>query len=103
MVQLVLKAVMLFLYGARIWRKGVDIVVQMMGILIIVVMVQVRTYFVPGTSTGGMSLKDLADINTAVNLGFKVVLAISVVKLLWDIGQMVVESYQAKPGQVAVL
>lgn len=102
-VQLVLKAVMLFLHGARSWRKGVDIVVHVMGILILVVMVQARTYFVPGTSGVGMPMKDLAAINTSINLGFKVVLAISVLKLLWDIWQMVVESYQAKPGQVPVL
>lgn len=101
--QLVLKIVMLFLHGARLWRKGVDIVVHVLGILILVVMVQARTYFVPGTTIGGIPAQNLAAINNAVNLGFKVVLAISVLKLLWDIGQMVVESYQAKAGQVAVL
>jgi hypothetical protein len=94
-VQLVLKTVMLFLHGARRWRKGVDIVVQVMGILIITVMVQARSYFVPGTTTGALSMHDLASINSAINLGFKVVLAISVVKLLWDIWKMISESHEA--------
>jgi hypothetical protein len=93
LVQLGLKTVMLFLHGARRWRKGVDMVVQVMGILIITVMVQARSYFVPGTTVGAMSLKDLAAINSAINLGFKIVLAISVVKLLWDIWQMITDEH----------
>ena len=93
LVQLGLKIVMLFLQGARQGRKGVDVVVQVIGILIITVMVQARSYFVPGTTVGAMSLKDLAAINSAINLGFKVVLAISVVKLLWDIWKMIADDH----------
>jgi hypothetical protein len=96
LVQLVLKTVMLFLQEARRWRKGVDVVVQVMGILIITVMVQARSYFVPGTTAGALSMHDLAAINSAINLGFKIVLAISVVKLLWDIWQMIVDSNMPK-------
>ncbi len=92
LVQLVLKTVMLFLQEARRWRKGVDIFVHVVGILIITIMVQARSYFVPGTTVGAMSLKDLAAINSAINLGFKVVLAISVLKLLWDIWQLIVHN-----------
>jgi hypothetical protein len=93
LVQLVLKTVMLFLQSARQWRKGVDIAVHVMGILIITVMVQARSYFVPGTTIGAMSMKDLAALNSAINLGFKVVLAISVGKLLWDIWKMIVDDH----------
>jgi hypothetical protein len=92
LMQLVLKTVMLFLQGARRWRKGVDIFVHVVGILIITVMVQARSYFVPGTTVGAMSLKDLATVNASINLAFKLVLAISVLKLLWDIWQMIVHS-----------
>jgi hypothetical protein len=99
LVQLVLKMVMLFLHGARRWRKGVDIVVHVMGILIITVMVQARSYFVPGTTEGAIPLKDLAALNSAINLGFKVVLAISVVKLVWDIWKMIADDHApAKAG-----
>jgi hypothetical protein len=103
LVQLVLKTVMLFLHGARRWRKGVDIFVHVVGILIITVMVQARSYFVPGTTIGAMSLKDLAALNSAINLGFRIVLAITVVKLLWDIWKMVTESHEARSGRVTVL
>jgi hypothetical protein len=78
-------------------------VVQVIGILIIAVMVQARTYMVPGTSVGAMSMKDLTTLNAAINLGFRVVLVISVVKLLWDIWQMVVSSRTGQKGCVTVL
>jgi hypothetical protein len=78
-------------------------VVQVIGILIIAVMVQARTYMVPGTSVGAMSMKDLTTLNAAINLGFKVVLVISVVKLLWDIWKMVLSSRAGQKGFVTVL
>jgi hypothetical protein len=102
-VQLVLKTVMVFLHGAEGWRKGLDMVVHVIGILIIVVMVQARTYMVPGTSIGAMSMKDLTTLNTAINFGFKVVLVISVIKLLWDIWKMAVSSRAGQKGFVTVL
>jgi hypothetical protein len=77
--------------------------VQVIGILIIAVMVQARTYMVPGTGVGAMSLKDLATLNTAINFGFKVALALSVVKLLWDIWKMVVSSRSGQKSLVTVL
>jgi hypothetical protein len=102
-VQLGLKTVMLFLQKARQWRKGVDLVVHIVGIFILTVMVQARSYLVPGTSAGAMSVQDLVVINNSLNLAFKLVLAISVVKLLWDVWKMVTESHDAKPGRVPVL
>jgi hypothetical protein len=102
-VQLVLKTVMVFLDGAERWRKGFDMVVQIIGILIIAVMVQARTYMVPGTSVGAMSVKDLATLNTAINFGFKVALVLSVVKLLWDVWKMIVSSRAEQKGFVTVL
>jgi len=102
-VQLVLKTVMVFLHGFEGWRKGLDMVVHVIGILIIAVMVQARTYMVPGTSIGAMSMKDLAALNMAINLGFKVVLVISVLKLLWDIWKMISSSRTCQKGFVTVL
>jgi hypothetical protein len=102
-VQLVLKTVMVFLHGAERWRKGFDMVVQIIGILIIAVMVQARTYMVPGTSVGAMSVKDLATLNTAINFGFKVALVLSVVKLLWDVWKMIVSSRAEQKSFVTVL
>jgi len=93
LLQLMLKTVMLFLQSARRWRKGVDIFVHVVGILIITIMVQARSYFVAGTTAGAMSLEDLATVNSAINFGFKIVLAITVVKLLWDIWKMIADDH----------
>jgi hypothetical protein len=92
LVQLGLKTAMLFFQGARRWRKGIEMMVQVMGIFILTVMVQARSYFIPGTAAGAMSLKDLATVNASINFGFKLALGISVVKLLWDIWQMIVHT-----------
>jgi hypothetical protein len=102
-LQLVLKTVMVFLHRAERWRKGLDLVVHVIGILIIAVMVQARTYMVPGTSVGAMSMKDLTALNAAINLGFKVALLLSVVKLLWDIWKMIVTSRAEQRSCVTVL
>jgi hypothetical protein len=102
-VQLVLKTGMVFLHGAEGWRKGFDMVVQVIGILIIAVMVQARTYMVPGTSVGAISMKDLTTLNAAINFGFKVALVLSVVKLLWDVWKMIVSSRAEQKGFVTVL
>jgi hypothetical protein len=42
-------------------------------------------------------------LNAAINLGFKVALVLSVVKLLWDIWKMVVSSRAGQKGFVTVL
>jgi hypothetical protein len=101
-VQLVLKTVMVFLREARRWHQGVNLVVKTMGILIIAVMVEARTYIVPGTSLRAMSLRDLSALNAAINLGFKVALAVSVLSLLWDIWKMVADSHEQRGDCVAV-
>lgn len=102
-VQLGLKTVMLFLQRARQWRKGVDLVVHIVGILILTVMVQARSYLVPGTNVGAMSLHDLVVINSSINLAFKLVLAISVLKLLRDVWKLVMDSHEEKPGRITAL
>ena len=86
------------------WRKGIELATQVVSILILVVMVQGRTYFAP--SPGGQRLLDLhtlASVNYAVNLGFKIALAVSIVKFLWDAWQMVANSQAKQNGLVRVL
>jgi len=102
-VQLILKTAILFVDGASSWCKGIDIVVQAVGALAIGVMVQVRSYVVPAANSSRMSLQNLASLNTSLNLAFKLVLAICVVKLLWDIWKMVVSSRAGQKGFVTVL
>jgi hypothetical protein len=46
---------------------------------------------------------DTASVNYSVNLGFKIVLAVSLVKFAWDIGQMIVRSSAKSTGFVRAL
>jgi hypothetical protein len=102
-VQLALKTAILFIDGASRWYKGVDLVVQAVGILAIGVMVQVRSYLVPAASSSRMSLQNLASLNTSLNLAFKLVLAICVVKLLWDVWKLIVSSNLEQKSRVVIL
>jgi hypothetical protein len=75
------------------WRKGIELATQVVSILILVVMVQARTYFAP--SPEGQRLLDLhtlASVNYSLNLGFRIALAVSIVKFLWDAWKMVASS-----------
>jgi len=101
-VQLILKTAILFVDGASPWCKGVDIVVQAVGALAIGVMVQARSYFVPAANSSRMSLQNLASLNWSLNLAFKIVLAICVVKLLWDVWKLIVSSNLEQKSRVAV-
>ncbi len=89
--------------GAAKWRAILDITTRAIGILVLVVMVQARTYFAPVPSGAGMNLANLASVNYSLNLGFKIVLAISVVKFLWEIWQMIVSSRTGHKSFVTVL
>jgi len=66
-------------------------------------MVQARTYFVPLPDGGKLpSLGNLASVNYSVNLGFKIALAVSVVKFLWDLWEALSSSRGKTGGFVRV-
>jgi len=48
------------------------------------------------------SLANLAQVNYSVNLGFKIVLAVCVVKFLWDIWEAITGSRRNAAGFVGV-
>jgi len=100
-VMLVLKAVALFA-SARL-RAGLKLTCQAIGILILVVMVQARTYFAPlREGSNQLSLTNLASINYSLNLAFKIALAVTVVKFLWDLWQTLAGSRMKAAGFVRV-
>jgi len=63
------------------------------------VLVNVRTYLVPVAST---TFEKLKTINAGVTLGFKIALAASLIKLVWDLWQMVRGTRQAKASCAAM-
>jgi hypothetical protein len=100
---LVIKAAVLVVRSPG-WRKGLELTSQAISILVLVVMVQARTYFAPVSAGEGLpSLATLASVNYSVNLGFKIVLAISLMKFAWDIWQLIVSSSAKPNGFVRVL
>ena len=100
-VMLVLKAVALFA-SARM-RIGLKLTCQAIGILILAVMVQARAYFAPlREGSNLLSLTSLASINYSLNLAFKIALAVSVVKFLWDLWQALAGSRVKGAGFVRV-
>jgi hypothetical protein len=96
-----LKVMMLMPRFARL-RQSFDVAVHLLGIMILAVMVQVRSYFVPATTLTMESMKTLAGINAGITFGFKVALLISVLKLAWDLWQMMRGSQHRKAGCAAV-
>jgi len=91
------------LFVAEKWRKGLDLTAQAIGILVLVVLVQARSYLVPLRDGSNMpSLANLAQVNYSVNLGFKIVLAVCVVKFLWDIWEAITGSRRNAAGFVGV-
>jgi hypothetical protein len=89
---------LMILPSLRRVRGWLQLAVNAMGILILVVMVQVRTFFVAGTQISGETMHSLAGINAAITFGFKVALAISVVKFLWDLWKEITEGQHSRMG-----
>lgn len=82
-------------------RGWLQLAVNAMGILILVVMVQVRTFFVAGSDISADTLRSLAGINTGITLGFKIALAISVIKFLYDLWKEITADQHRRTGYVA--
>lgn len=87
-LQLPLKVVALF-HATKRWHNAQTLTSQVLGVLSLGVLVQARTYFVPLVSEEGAKYANfIGSLNNALNLGLKIGLAISVLKLLWDTGNM---------------
>ena len=101
-LMLPLKAAMV-LPSLRRVRGWLQLAINAMGILILVVMVQIRTFFVAGAEISAENLRSLAGINTGITFGFKIVLAISVVKFLWDLWKEITAGQHRRAGYTAAV
>ncbi len=101
-VMLALKLWLVFTRSV-IWIRGLGLVIQVVSLLILVVMVQARTYFVYVPKGHGLpSLETLAVVNYWVSFGFKVALVIASIKLVVDLWQMFVSPRAKQGGFVGV-
>ncbi len=94
-----LKAMML-LPNPRRWRQHIDLIISGMGILILAIMVQVRQFFVAGAEISAKNLRSLAGIQRGEGLGFKLALAISIIKFCWDAWKLVIALHEHRTGYV---
>ena len=91
LLTLPLKAAALF--AGEKWRRGLELATKGIGILILAVMVQARSYLVPLREGSNLpSLANLAQVNYSLNLAFKIALAVCVIKFLWDLWEAVTRS-----------
>ncbi|HXC96900.1 MAG TPA: hypothetical protein VNU92_14455 [Edaphobacter sp.] len=100
-VMLALKFCIVFARSMN-WIKGLGLVTQTVSLLILVVIVQARTYFVYVPGHGLPNAETLASLNYTVSLGFKVALAIASIKLAVDLWQMFVGPRSTQGGVVRV-
>jgi hypothetical protein len=101
-LMLPLKAAML-LPSLRHMRGWLQLAVKALGILILVIMVQVRIFFVSGSNVTAESLHSLQGINNGITFGFKVALAISAIKFVWDLWQEISTGQHRRAHYAAVL
>ena len=98
-LQLIFKLLLLN-RSAQPWRVPMKIVERVFGFGLLVFLLQVKEYLVfRQPVTDPIRLMHIASINQNVHQGLLVVAVILGLKLLWDVGQMVMRSRQ--PGAVA--
>jgi hypothetical protein len=84
-------------------RGWLQLAVSALGVMILVVMVQVRTFFVAGSPVSMESLHSIEGINAGITLGFKLALAVSLVKLAWDLWKEISTGEHRRADYAAVL
>jgi hypothetical protein len=102
-LQLVFKAIALF-RQVQPWRKPMKIVEQIFGLSLLFLLLQVREYIVyinPVTDPSRLRFADT--LNLGIHRGLEVAVVIASIKLLWDIGQMILESRTNRAGHVALI
>jgi hypothetical protein len=102
-LQLVFKAIALF-RQVQPWRKPMKIVEQIFGLSLLFLLLQVREYIVyinPVTDPSRLRFADA--LNLGIHRGLEVAVVIASIKLLWDIGQMILESRTNRAGHVALI
>ena len=102
-IQLVFKAIALF-RQAQPWRKPMKIVERLFGISLLIMLLQVQEYIVFARPvTDPERLRFAATLNLGIHRGLELAAVIVGIKLLWDVGQMILESRANRPGHVALI
>jgi len=87
--------------GLRPHRDWLQLCVQALGIGIPVIALQMKPFFVP-TANSTETVQSLVAINTGIALGLKIAVAVALVKLVWDLWQLVRSRAGKQPGFAAL-
>ena len=80
------------------------IVEQIFGLSVLVLLLRVRDYVVyVNPVTDPSRLRFAETLNSAIHQGLELVAVIASIKLLWDIGQMIVGLRTIRAGHVALI
>jgi hypothetical protein len=102
-LQLIFKSIALF-RQVQPWRKPMKILEQIFGLSILFLLLRVRDYVVYVSPITDPSRLQFAEtLNTVIHQGLEVVAVIASVKLLWDIGEMIVGSRMNRSGRAALI
>jgi hypothetical protein len=100
-IQIVVKSAALFSPKVRGWRIAVDLITKASAIGVLAYLVRFKEFVVPGPNSNLAEMQKLADaLNTAMTIGWKVVLVILSIQLVWAIGQTIFPRWHvhAKPS-----
>jgi hypothetical protein len=101
-LMLPLKALALYTPSNK-WRDGLQVGEHLLGLGILAVLLQARTYFVPvDAALSAHNVGSLAGLNALIHLGFEIGLAIKVFQLLWDLWKMITASTAPRTGSAMV-
>jgi hypothetical protein len=100
-IQIVVKSAALFSPKVRGWRIAMDLLTKASAIGVLAYLVRFKEYILPGPGADLAEMQKLADgLNVAMSIGWKVVLVILSIQLVWAIGQMLFPRWHvhAKPS-----
>lgn len=98
-----LKIAALYRTSAR-WRGWLALATHALGTLALAVVVEARMYLVPLHGAGSApSVANLALVSYSINLSFRIALAVSVIKFVWDLFQLLrADSRSRQAGCAAI-
>ena len=102
-LQLIFKSIALF-RQVQPWRKPMKIVEQIFSLSVLVLLLRVRDYVVyVNPVTDPSRLRFAETLNAVIHQGLELVAVIASIKLLWDIGQIIVGLRTTRAGHVALI
>lgn len=103
-IQLVMKFIAIFSPKVRGWRIAIDLVTKASAIGIMAIFVRTHEYLLLGTGDDAAKFQEVVRaINLAMSVGFRVVIVILSIQLVWEIGKLIFPSWQHARASLLVM